>query len=305
LSAASADNALSLGGVPASEYVTNSSVGSAFIRNGTALQTANLNISGNGYFGGFLGIGTVNPQSPLSVQTGSLSYGFTQTNGTITVGSYIDATGGWLGTRSNHPLNFFTNDGGRQMTLLQNGNLGIGVTNPTAKLEISGTGFGAQQRITDNASGNSLVLQSGSGNGMKVTGYNYNTNAAVPLYLSVDGANTSFGGSITQSRDKGGLVKAMIYVNGDGTILRCYNGTNGSSSGNCGFSVAHDLGSAFAVDFNFQVNDRFLTITVENAAVSNQAGVNYVFGSQNDQIFVYTFQIGAGLSDRPFMVIVY
>src|SRR5687768_2606868 len=64
LSAATADLALDsqkLGGVNASEYVTTSTVGSSFIRNQTALQTADFNISGNGRIGGTLGIGTTTP----------------------------------------------------------------------------------------------------------------------------------------------------------------------------------------------------------------------------------------------------
>ena len=111
LSAASADNALNLGGIPASEYVTNSTVGSSFIRNGTTLQTGNFNISGNGFFGGGIGLGTSNLISPLTIQNTSFTYGWTQTNGTVSVSSYVDPTGGWLGTRSNHPLYFFTNGG--------------------------------------------------------------------------------------------------------------------------------------------------------------------------------------------------
>ncbi len=126
----SAEDSTKLGGVNASEYVTTSSVGNSFIKNSTTTQTANLNISGNGFFGNRLGIGTINPG---------------------------------------------------------------------AGLEVRGTGFGAGQRITDNTSGNSLVLQSGAGGNMKITGYNYNTAQAVPLFLSVDGANTilnSGGGNV-------------------------------------------------------------------------------------------------------------
>jgi hypothetical protein len=50
LSAASADNALNLGGVAASEYVTNTNIGNSVIRNQTTLQAnSNFNISGNGF----------------------------------------------------------------------------------------------------------------------------------------------------------------------------------------------------------------------------------------------------------------
>ncbi len=124
VSAQQADLALDankLGGVNAGEYVTTSSVGNSFIKNDTTQQTANFNISGNGVFGGRIGIGTNTPASGL---------------------------------------------------------------------DIRGTGFIAQQRITDTTSGNSLVFQAGAGSNMKVTGFNYNTGTAIPLYLSVDGANT-------------------------------------------------------------------------------------------------------------------
>ena len=44
LSASVADNALQLGGIPANQYVTTTSVGNSFIRNGLTTQTANFNI---------------------------------------------------------------------------------------------------------------------------------------------------------------------------------------------------------------------------------------------------------------------
>lgn len=128
LGTAMADDSQKLGGFNANEYVRTSTVGGSFINNATAPQTANFNITGNGFLGGSVGIGTAAPN---------------------------------------------------------------------AKLEVRGAGV--QQRITDTASGNSLVLQGGAGDNMKVTGFNYNSFTPVPLYLSVDGANTivnSGGGNV-------------------------------------------------------------------------------------------------------------
>jgi len=38
---------------------------------------------------------------------------------------------------------------------------------------------------------------------------------------------------------RGGFVKAMLFVEADGTISRCYNGVAGSSANGCGFSVGY------------------------------------------------------------------
>jgi hypothetical protein len=70
------------------------------------------------------------------------------------------------------------------------GYVGIGTTNPSSGLEISGIGLRAQQRITDPASGNSLVLQGGVGFNTKISAYNFLTGTARTLYLSPDGGNT-------------------------------------------------------------------------------------------------------------------
>jgi hypothetical protein len=70
------------------------------------------------------------------------------------------------------------------------GHVGIGTSTPNSGLELRGTGSMTQMRITDQTSGNSLVLQGGAGGNMKISGYHYGTGTAQPLYLSVDGANT-------------------------------------------------------------------------------------------------------------------
>jgi len=89
-----------------------------------------------------VGIGTTTPAYKLTVQTQTNQFGLVHTDGGVTLASYIGtfqgALGGWLGTRTNHPLNFFTNNSAQQMTLLPNGNVGIGTINPTNKLQING-----------------------------------------------------------------------------------------------------------------------------------------------------------------------
>ncbi len=97
--------------------------------------------------------------------------------------------------------------------------------------------------------------------GLRVVG-NTVLNGSVTIEGAVENRN-----NVTQNRDKGGTVKAMLYVNQNGTIRRCYNGITGSSTGNCGFTVTHGFGGItqgeYVIDFGFQVSDRFISIVPE------------------------------------------
>ena len=74
---------------------------------------------------GSVGIGTAAPGAKLTVQTPAggffSNYGIEHTDGTVRLTTYIDGSAGWFGTRSNHPLNFFYNDGLPSMTVDGNG----------------------------------------------------------------------------------------------------------------------------------------------------------------------------------------
>ena len=88
---------------------------SFFVNNGGARMT--VDTTGN------IGIGTTTPASKLTVQTSSSGLGIFRaglehTDGTVRLGTYAEPSfGGWLGTISNHPLNFFYNDGLPSMTI--------------------------------------------------------------------------------------------------------------------------------------------------------------------------------------------
>lgn len=86
---------------------------------------------------GKVGVGTTSPSFPLELNTGTGEYGITHTGAGVELGTYIDSTAGWFGTKTNHPMYFYTNDGSSQFTLTPSGNAGIGTTTPSYKLEVA------------------------------------------------------------------------------------------------------------------------------------------------------------------------
>jgi len=117
-----------------------------YIQNTQSLQSASFNISGSGALGGPLSIGGT-PISALTVRVSGDAFGLTHTNGSTTLGSYVSSTGGWLGTITNHPLFFFTNNSQPQVTLSPNGNFGIGTQFPSQQLHVNSTSGNAAPRL--------------------------------------------------------------------------------------------------------------------------------------------------------------
>lgn len=103
---------------------------------------------------GNAGVGTMTPVNKLTVQTATNNTGIVHTDGTIRVGTYVGGSAGWLGTVSNHPLYFYTNNGGSQIALLTNGRVGIGTTSPAGKLDVRGDDAYIQGLRAGTGSGN-------------------------------------------------------------------------------------------------------------------------------------------------------
>ncbi len=176
-----------------------------------------------------VGIGTTNPTDKLMVKTGTNSYGITHTSGTVTLGTYTGDTGGWLGTKTNHPLFFFTSNGSARMTIGTNGNIGIGTTDPIRALDVKG-----DIRLTNtpnNTSGN--------------IGIGHDAMVGVKLNIESDQFNALFiNGSSSQAmlEVEGNCINDVVRI--EGTVTNGYNlrvlGTAAKTDGLAFWSIPSD-----------------------------------------------------------------
>jgi hypothetical protein len=120
-----------------------------------------------------VGIGTLTPADKLSVVNAQAGYGITHTYGPVTMGSWISNLNGQFGTKTNHPLQFFTNNGDAQITLLQNGDVGFGTSNPLSNLHVDPNGAGSIFIGTNKAAGNYYYNNLEIGITAKSNGYAY------------------------------------------------------------------------------------------------------------------------------------
>ena len=121
-------------------------------------------------------------------------------------------------------------------------------------------------------------------------------------------------GDVLQSRNKGGWVKAMAYIRGDGTIIRCFNSQIAGSAAStvpCGFTVNRVQSGFYEVNFGFTVSDRFVSITPRFRSLSGttagNAGANFGSTTSSTTINVLTFVTNDvdDSNDADFMIIVY
>jgi hypothetical protein len=229
-----------------------------------------------------VGIGTTTPLAKLSVLNTLGGYGITHTYGAVTMGTWISDTNGQFGTKSNHPLQFFTNNGNPQMTLIQNGNVGIGTATPEAKLAITQTGLqsalyiympaninsGYGIQINNRGTGSGIISQTANGNA--VWGIAESVSAA-----GVIGDNTL--GEAVVGRNRGG--------NGIGAVV----GRNDSSGyGVRGFNTKTGIGvlGEAGISGGTGIAGLFQNYNVANSSnvlvAMNHAAGNAIYGEQNN-----------------------
>lgn len=151
-----------------------------------------------------VGIGTTSPASKLTVNGDQVilnstgSYGFQQNYLSKSIATYIDANGGWLGTKTNDALHFFTNNSLPQMSLLASGRVGIGTTTPTSILDVVSTSAITAFSATANSDLYSAIFASQThASGFGIVGQALGANGRAGVftggYIGVSASSNTYG----------------------------------------------------------------------------------------------------------------
>ncbi|HEY1055198.1 MAG TPA: hypothetical protein VGE24_08690, partial [Emticicia sp.] len=139
---------------------------------------------------GHVGIGTSSPAMPLTVKFDGQGIVQESLDGSVRVGLYTTEGSAYVQTYSDHDLNFSTNNGPSQLFIQKNtGNIGIGTSSPTNRLQIGSLG-------TPGFQNNAFAI----GNGTKSTGISQ-SNTAFTITSTTDmilapGLNTGISGRV-------------------------------------------------------------------------------------------------------------
>ena len=206
-----------------------------------------------------VGIGTTTPTFKLQVNSAGYGIVHSDLSNNVQVGTYVSNVGGWLGTRSNHNLHFFTKNSNPLITLDTLGRFGIGTQAPTYLLDVNGRARlrhnGATSGIWYNKANNTEEVFTGLfndstfgffGNGNWRMGFDVK-NSQVGIGIMDPSAPLSFPNTIGNKIALWGDATGGHYGLGiQGSLLQMYSSANNAD-------IAFGYGSSTAFNENMRV----------------------------------------------------
>ena len=148
-------------------------------------SNVNIQLTQNGgvvVLDGKIGIGTTNPNRDLEVSRDGNAFIRAQNTATSTNIDIVSGNGiGYVGSQSNHDLGLQTNNTER-LRVTTTGDVGIGITNPNAKLEVYN---GKIRAGSSQATQGATILEgrySGAGDILNILGSHYSSGATILSY---------------------------------------------------------------------------------------------------------------------------
>ena len=226
---------------------------------------------------GNVGIGTSTPNNKLNINSSSANSVHIQGTGSNNLYSYHDSTGvGWAtgaGTSwnnllyldtTNNAFRVFTN-GAERMRTTSSGYVGIGTTNPVARLHVKGAGAGTSKALNiENSAGTQILSVYDSGQVVAIgPGGNSTTNTAIGFNAMQD--NT--GGTRNTAFGNGALAN---------NVGSSYNTAIGQSAI---VSLALTGGNAYNTAVGFSALGNVTSAGYGNVAIGANAGTTAVGGN--------------------------
>ncbi|MEP7075109.1 MAG: hypothetical protein ABI878_04800 [Acidobacteriota bacterium] len=197
-----------------------------------------------------------------------------------------------------------------------NANFATNAATATNALSLGGAAASEYARLNVTNPGN---LQA-SGDLLLISPLGAGGNLSMTGNLDLTGRTSSFGtggnltmvGNARQNAAANGLVKAMVHVDRNGSIVHCYSGFSDAVS-NCGITVTVPITGVYRLDFGLPISTRFVSITPEYATTCNvnpiacrNAGANFrFFGTNAVEVFTFDADNREDTTPASFMLIVY
>jgi hypothetical protein len=261
----------------------------------TANFTNNLNVGGTAYFANYVGIGTTNPLDKLHIYNGNLlveeNYGLNvndSQSGAINMIRY-NASNDQLqiGTSTANGLTGgisfdVAGETGTAMTILNTGNVGIGMTNPTHKLDVGGDG---------NFSTNLSIGGSLSVTGTSVLGAGFTANATSFVTSLGIGNSLAVIGNVGIGKT---LTAGSMAITGNGSIGATLSVAGSESiTNNLSIGATLSVAGSESITNNSSIGK---TLTTGSLSVTNNANIGATLSVAGSESITNNLSIGGSLS---------